>query len=154
MNLPLAERDLHLIQIEQEIMNKKRLLVKKKKDLDKKQKLNQYLDGVKIDYTKYYDYIVGEKQQQYNALMLLKEYMTDLMKTEHLVDDQLRTVKHDQKDIIREIDKVKVELDELIYLLKYCIASVCVIMLADSIIDGLIKDNIELSNFESSLLSI
>jgi hypothetical protein len=114
MNLPLAERDLHLIQIEQEIMNKKRLLVKKKKDLDKKQKLNQYLDGVKIDYTKYYDYIVGEKQQQYNALMLLKEYMTDLMKTEHLVDDQLRTVKHDQKDIIREIDKVKVELDELI----------------------------------------
>jgi hypothetical protein len=114
MNLPLAERDLHLIQIEQEIMNKKRLLVKKKKDLDKKQKLNQYLDGVKVDYTKYYDYIVGEKQQQYDALMLLKEYMSDLMKTEHLVDDQLRTAKHDQKDIIREIDKVKVELDELI----------------------------------------
>jgi len=114
MNLPLAERDLHLIQIEQEIMNKKRLLVKKKKDLDKKQKLNQYLDGVKVDYTKYYDYIVGEKKQQYNALMLLKEYMSDLMKTEHLVDDQLRTAKHDQKDIIREIDKVKVELDELI----------------------------------------
>jgi hypothetical protein len=114
MSLPLAERDLHLIQIEQEIMNKKRLLVKKKKDLDKKQKLNQYLDGVKHDYTKYYDYIVGEKQQQYNALMLLKEYMSDLMKTEHLVDDQLRTAKHDQKDIIREIDNVKAELDELI----------------------------------------
>jgi hypothetical protein len=114
MNLPLAERDLHLIQIEQEIMNKKRLLVKKKKDFDKKQKLNQYLDGVKVDYTKYYDYIVVEKKQQYNALMLLKEYMSDLMKTEHLVDDQLRTAKHNQKDIIREIDKVKVELDELI----------------------------------------
>ncbi len=114
MSLPLAERDLHLIQIEQEIMNKKRLLVKKKKELDKKQKLNQYLDGVKHDYTKYYDYIVNEKQQQYNALMLLKEYMSDLMKTEHLVDDQLRTAKHDQKDIIREIDNVKAELDELI----------------------------------------
>jgi hypothetical protein len=40
--------------------------------------------------------------------------MSDLMKTEHLVNDQLRTAKHDQKDIIREIDKVKVELDELI----------------------------------------
>jgi hypothetical protein len=36
------------------------------------------------------------------------------MKTENLVDDQLRTVKHDQKEIIGEIDKVKVELDELI----------------------------------------
>ena len=114
MSLPLAERDLYLIQIEHEIKNKKRLLIKKKKDLDKKQKLNHYLGDVKQDYTKYYDYIVGQKQQQYDALMLLKEYMSDLMKTEHLVDDQLRTAKHDQKVIIREIDKVKVELDELV----------------------------------------
>jgi hypothetical protein len=114
MNLPLAERDLHLIQIDQEIKNKKKMLVKKKKELDKKQKLNQYLDGVKNDYTKYYDYIIEEKQQQYNALILLKEYMMDLMETENLVDDQLRSAKHNQKDIIREIDNVKAELDELI----------------------------------------
>jgi hypothetical protein len=114
MSLPLAERDLQLIQIEREIKNKKQLLVKKKKDLDKKHKLNEYLVDVKQDYTKYYDYIVGEKQQQYNALILLKEYMSDLMKTENLVDQQIRSVKHDQKDIIGEIDKVKAELDELI----------------------------------------
>ena len=114
MSLPLAQRDLHLLQIEQEIKNKKRLLVKKKKDLDKKHKLNHYLTGVKDDYFKYYDYILNEKQQQRDALMLLKEYINDLIKTEHLVDDQLRTAKHDQKDIIQEIDKVKAELDELI----------------------------------------
>lgn len=112
--IPLAQRDLNLLQIEREIMNKKYLLVNKKKDLDKKQKLNNYLDTVKDDYTKYYDFIVNEKQQQYNALLLLKEYMNDLTKTENLVDEQLRSVKHDQKDIIREIDKVKNELDELI----------------------------------------
>jgi hypothetical protein len=114
MSLPLAERDLHLLQIEQEIYNKKKLLVKKKKDLDKKHKLNHYLIGVKEDYSKYYDYIFNEKQQQHDALILLKEYINDLIKTEHLVDDQLRTVKYDQKDIINEIDKVKAELDELI----------------------------------------
>ena len=114
MSLPLAERDLQLIQIEREIKNKKQLLVKKKKELDKKHKLNEYLVDVKQDYTKYYDYIVGDKQQQYNALILLKEYMSDLMKTENLVDQQIRSVKHDQKDIIGEIDKVKAELDELI----------------------------------------
>lgn len=114
MSLPLAQRDLHLLQIEQEIKNKKRLLVKKKKDLDKKHKLNHYLTGVKDDYFKYYDYILNEKQHQYDALNLLKEYINDLIKTEHLVDDQLRTAKHDQKDIIQEIDKVKAELDELI----------------------------------------
>jgi len=114
MSLPLAERDLQLMQIEREIKNKRHLLVKKQKELDKKQKLNKYLDGVRQDYGKYYDYILNEKQQQYDALLLLKEYMSDLMKTENLVDDQLRTAKHDQKDIVNEIDKVKIELDELI----------------------------------------
>lgn len=114
MSLPLAERDLHLLQIEEEIRKKKKLLVKKKKDLDKKNKLNHYLDGVKNDYTKYYEFILNEKQQQHNALILLKEYIGDLIQTEHLVDDQLRTAKHDQKDIIKEIDKVKAELDDLI----------------------------------------
>jgi hypothetical protein len=112
--LPLAQRDIYLQQVEEEIRNKKQLLIKKKKDLDKKQKLNVYLDSVKDDYSNYYKYIFQEKQQQYYALLLLKEYMNDLIKTEHLVDDQLRTAKHDQKDIVGEIDKVKAELDELI----------------------------------------
>ena len=114
MKVHLAERDLQLLQIETEIKNKKRLLIKKKKDLDKKYKVNDYLGDVKQNYSKYYNYIVKEKKQQYNALLLLQEYMDDLMKTEKLVDDQLRVAKHDQKDIIREIDKVKDELDELI----------------------------------------
>lgn len=114
MNFTLAERDLHLKQIEQEIVSKKRLLVKKKKELDKKNKLNQYLTEVKGDYKKYYNYIIQEKQQQYNALLLLKEYVSDLTKTEKLVDEQVRTAKHDQQAIISEINKVKAELDELI----------------------------------------
>lgn len=114
MELPLAERDLYLLQIELEIKNKKQLLVKKKKELDKKYKLNQYLNNVKDDYSRYYDYILNEKKQQHIALLLLKEYINDLMKTENLVDEQLRSAKYDQKDIIHEIDKVKEELDELI----------------------------------------
>ena len=46
--------------------------------------------------------------------MLLNEYINDLISTEHLVDDQLRIAKHDQKEIVNEIDKVKTELDELV----------------------------------------
>ena len=114
MILPLSERDLYLFHIEFEIRHKKDLLIKKKKELDKKCKVNHYLNDVKNDYSKYYNYIVNEKQQQYNALILLKEYMNDLIKTEKLVDDQLRTAKYDQKDIFSEINKVKNELDELI----------------------------------------
>ena len=114
MNIQLAEWDLHLIQIEQEIISKKKMLIKKKKDLEKKKKNNNFLNEVNDDYTKYYNHIVGEKQQQYKALMLLNEYMNDLIKTEHLVDDQLRIAKHNQKDIMMEINSVKTELDELI----------------------------------------
>ena len=112
--LPLAERDMRLMQIEQEIMSKKNLLVKKKKELDKKNKQNKFLDDVKQDYSKYYNYVLKEKQQQYDALNLLNEYINDLVKTEHLVDTQLRTAKHDQKDILKEIGKVKAELDEFV----------------------------------------
>ena len=56
MKVQLAERDLQLLQIETEIKNKKRLLIKKKKDLDKKSKVNHYLSDVKKNYSKYYNY--------------------------------------------------------------------------------------------------
>lgn len=111
--LTLGNKDLYLIKIQNEIKNKKHLLVKKRKELENKSKTNKYLNEVKNDYTKYYDYILNEKQQQYNALLLLKEYMDDLVKTENLVDNQIRTAKYDQKDILGEIDNVKQELDEL-----------------------------------------
>jgi hypothetical protein len=111
--MDIAEKDLHLLQIQEEIRNKKNLLIKKKKDLDKNYKLNDFLSNVKDDYTRYYDYILNEKQQQYNALILLKEYMSDLSKTENVVDEQMRHIKYDQRDILKEIDKVKAELDNL-----------------------------------------
>jgi hypothetical protein len=112
--IPLAQRDMRLSQIENEIKNKKMLLVRKRKDLDKKEKLNEYLSGVKTDYNKYYDYIIGEKQQQMNTLNLLKEYLDDLVQTENLVDRQLKTVRRDQRDILGEIDNIKNELDNII----------------------------------------
>ena len=40
--------------------------------------------------------------------------MQDLIQTENLVDEQKRTAKYDQRDIMGEIDKVKAELDELV----------------------------------------
>jgi hypothetical protein len=114
MRITLAQRDLYLLQIETEIKNRERLLIKKKKDLDKKNKVNHYLNDVKENYSKYYEYIINEKQQQHNALLLLKEYMDNLINTEHMLDEQLRIAKHDQRDIMKEIDRVKMELDELI----------------------------------------
>ena len=40
--------------------------------------------------------------------------MNNLINTEDMLDEQLRIAKHDQRDIMKEIDRVKMELDELI----------------------------------------
>ena len=114
MNLILAERDLYLMQIDAEIKYKKCLLIKKKKYLDNKHKTNEYLTNVKNDYYKYYDYILNEKQQQHKVLSLLNDYINDLIKTNNLVDSEIRTAKYDQRNIMKEIDKIKSELDEMI----------------------------------------
>jgi len=76
--------------------------------------MNHYLENIKKDYEKYYDHVVKEKQQQYDALMLLKQYMGELITSENLVDDELRVAKHDEKYIIREMDKIRNELDEML----------------------------------------
>ena len=109
----VVDRDLKLIQIDEEIRNKRHLIMKKKKELEKKQSLNTYLEGVNKDYDRFYKYTVDQKQKEYKAMHMLKEYIADLVKTEKLVDTQIRTAKHDQKDIMNEIDKIKEEIEEL-----------------------------------------
>lgn len=112
--IPLGERDLYLFQIEQEIKSKKDLLIKKKNELTKKSELNEFLTNVKQDYKMYYDYIIAEKQKQFSALTLLKEYLNDLVKTEKVVDIQMKKTKYDQNEIETELNKIKTELDELL----------------------------------------
>ena len=110
----LSERDLQLIYIEKEIKHRREMLIQKKRELENKSKINEFLGTLKSDYNKYYDHMVKEKQDQYNALLLLNEYLSDLKKTDKLVENQIMVANHDQKDIMKEIAKVKRELDELL----------------------------------------
>ena len=112
--LSLAKRDLQILQLEKEIKNRKQLLFNKKKELEENHKINHYLEGVKKDYNKFYDFTIKEKQEQYDALMLLKQYLNDLISSETLSKEELRSVKHEQNDIIKEINKIKTELDDLL----------------------------------------
>lgn len=110
----LAQRDLKLIQIYEEIKNKKDLILKKKKDLAKKKNVNAYLEIVNNDYENYYNYILEQKKKELEAMNILNEYIDDLVNTDQLVDTQLKTAKRDQKEILNEISKIKGELDKLI----------------------------------------
>ena len=51
-NHKLADRDLKLLQLDEEIKKKKQFLFKKRVELEEKKGLNQYLEIVKYDYNK------------------------------------------------------------------------------------------------------
>jgi len=109
----VAKRDLKLLQIDEEIKNKKHLILKKKKELEKRKADNTYLDAIFADYNQFHKYAIEQKQKEYKAMNLLKEYIADLVKTEKLLDNQLRTAKYDQKEVIGEIAKIKEEIVDL-----------------------------------------
>jgi hypothetical protein len=109
----IATRDLKLLQIDEEIKNKKHMIIKKKKELEKRKADNNYLDAIFEDYNQFHKYAIEQKQKEYRAMHILKEYIADLVKTEKLLDNQLRTAKYDQKDIMNEIAKIKDEIVDL-----------------------------------------
>jgi uncharacterized protein (DUF3084 family) len=102
-NQLVVKRDLKLMQIDEAIQEKRRLILEKRTDIKKKSTVNSYLEGVNADYHKFYNYTVEQKQKEFKA-----------MKTDKLMDNQMRMAKHDQKDIMNEIDKIKGEINELI----------------------------------------
>lgn len=111
--ITLAQRDLYLIQIQEEIKNKRNYILEKNKELEKKQKINEFLSIVKNDYQQYYDHIIQEKQKQYEAMSILNNYLDDLITTNKVLDQELIKAKSDQKQVLREMDTIRNELDEL-----------------------------------------
>ena len=111
--LSLGERDLYIRKLEEEIKNKKNVLINEAKDIGNIKKGNKLLEGVHTNYQTYYDGIVKEKQQQYDAMMLLKEYLDDLIKQENVDKYQLKSVRKDQQDIILEMDKITSDLKDI-----------------------------------------
>ena len=107
--MSLANRDKLLELIEDEINLRKTLILNKSKKIDKKIKVNNFLEDVKQDYINYYKYIVEEKKQQYNSMLVIKKYLDDLISSEKLANEQLYNVKLEQNKILHEMDKIKIE---------------------------------------------
>jgi hypothetical protein len=107
-------RDKYIQQIEDQIKTKKNLLQEKRKYLEKTKEDNQFLEGVKRDYEKYKNHIVREKEDQLKAMNILKEYTDYIKIANKLTDETIQKTEQDQKLILREIDKIKQSMDELI----------------------------------------
>lgn len=112
--IPIRQNDERFIQIQELIEAKKNMLVNKQKKLRYILKQNRFLDAVKNDYEKYYEYISQQKRDQIKALQLLDEYIKDLTLSGNLTKHNIEDAKEEQKKILKEVNLIKESLDLLI----------------------------------------
>ena len=112
--LNLAERDNYLSKIEQEIKSKKDLLLEKRKYLKKISGDNKFLAGVNEDYQTYYDFIRKQKEDQLKTLNYLNDYISDMMVTTKLTDQDIAESNKEQRRILSKIKNIRKSLEEII----------------------------------------
>ena len=111
--MPLAKQDEQFLHIEELIEAKRRMLLDKQKKLKFISKQNQFLDVVKDDYTKYYNYISKQKQEQITALEILNSYIRDLTTSGKLTKHNIDDANFEQNKILHEIKSIRKGLDSI-----------------------------------------
>lgn len=114
IEIPIEKRDYYLEKIEELIKDKKETLLKNRKLLEDTSNQNVFLDGVKKDYQNYFETIIDEKRKQSDAFTTLNSYLKMIEKTGKLTEREIQNSKNDQIKILKEMDKIKRSLDELI----------------------------------------
>lgn len=112
--VPLRERDNQFMKIQELIEAKRELLLKKQKKLNFISKQNEFLEGIKEDYTRYYEYISQQKRDQIRALELLDEYIKDLTRSGKLTKHNIEDAVEEQQKIFNEVKSIKKGLDSII----------------------------------------
>lgn len=110
----LNEKDVQLLQLEEQINAKRALLLEKQKKIKLISKQNHFLEDIRNDYSKYYIYISQQKEQQMNALKLLDVYINDLTTSGSLSKHNIEDAKQEQRKIVGEIKSIKHHLDLMI----------------------------------------
>jgi hypothetical protein len=111
--MPLAKQDEQFLHIEELIEAKRRMLLDKQKKLKFISKQNQFLDVVKDDYSKYYNYISKQKQEQIKALEILNSYIRDLTTSGKLTKHNIDDANFEQNKILHEIKSIRKGLDSI-----------------------------------------
>ena len=110
----LGQRDNYLSQIEQQIKNKRNFLLNKRDKLKHLSKENEFLVNVRNDYQNYHNIILKQKQDQLASMDLLNQYINDIMVSGKLTEQDIKNQKQERNSILREMDKIKKDLDGLI----------------------------------------
>jgi site-specific recombinase XerD len=109
-----ACNDIMQKKIEMEIESREKDLRETYKDLQKTVLENEFFQSVLDDYEKYYSYIIGEKQKQYDAFQAISEHLDKLNLESSLTQEQTNQLKYDQKEILNRLGFIRRELDEIV----------------------------------------
>jgi len=111
--LTLANRDLYLVQIEQQLNNKQQFLLDKYNESKQLEEDNEYLRMIRNDYKHYYEYMVSQKKEQVTAMNFLNEYLDKMAETSGISDYDLERMRNDQRKILDEIQNIKSGIDKM-----------------------------------------
>ncbi len=114
INFPLEEQDEKFLHIQDLIEKKRNFLIKKQKKLRLISKQNHFLEEVHKDYSKYFDFILKQKNDQIRALEILDNYICDLTKSGNLTRYNIDDAKEEQHKILKEIKSIKKNLNSMI----------------------------------------
>jgi hypothetical protein len=116
MNYSMDQKDQFLRNLEDQINQKKQIMFSKRRFLDETKKDNEYLEGVRKDYEKYRQYIANSKRQELDAMIMLKSYIDDIILNGNLINADLKNADLEKRRIMKEINKIKRALDEIVAL--------------------------------------
>ena len=110
----LFRRDQILKDIDARIDQKKQILFSKRQFLNQTLKENEHLTLVKQGYQKYHHAILKTKQMQLDSMNMIQKHLDTLIREGGLTDEDIEKAKLDQKNVLKELDYMRKELDELI----------------------------------------
>mgnify|MGYP003647600004 CR=1 FL=1 len=112
--LDIGTRDKYIDQIEKQICAKRELLMNKRRTLQDANGKNKYLTGVRNDYLKYQQYIMGQRKKQMDQMNILSKHIDDIIDKNKLTDKDLADARREQDIVLKEIEGIKGGVDELI----------------------------------------
>ena len=95
--------------LEEQIENKKKLLMSKRNYLNKYETENPYLTEVKQQYEEIYSALLNEKRKEFIALNALQEYLLYLINNNIVIDKELVSVRKEQQHILEEMQRLRAQ---------------------------------------------
>jgi hypothetical protein len=112
--MSFMQKALILQQLQSEMKNNREKMLSEQRELENIKGQNRFLEGVHGDYKKYHKQIAEGKGEYSKKLNQLVEYLEKQMLETGLSEKEMRQAKFEQKRILDNLDRIKLDINNLI----------------------------------------